>query len=89
MLTDEVLFNVGSIDSLVQVPQDGETKDQYADRLYGLALDEVNAAIASIEEQNEYDFSAYGGNPDTEWYDEARDEAVNTVMRWMLDLEEA
>ena len=89
MLTDEVMFSAGSIDNLVQVPQDGETKDQYMDRLYGLAMDEVNAAISSIEEANEYDFSAYGGNPDTEWYDGARDEAVQQVMKWMLDLEEA
>ena len=85
MLTDEVRFN----DNLTVERQDGETEDQYMDRVYGLALDKVNDAICAIEEANEYDFSFYGGNPDTEWYDEARDEAVQQVMKWMLDLEEA
>lgn len=85
LLTDEVLFSAGSIDNLVQVPQDGETKEQFMDRVYGLALDEVNSAITGIEEANEYDFSSYAGNPDVEWYDEARDEAVRQVMRWMLE----
>ena len=89
MLTDEVLFSAGSIDNLHQTQQEGETRDQFMDRIYGLALDEVNAAISSIEEANKYDFSAYGGHPDTEWYDEVRDEAVRQVMRWMLDQEDA
>lgn len=89
MLTDEVLFAAGSIDNLAQAPHDGETKDQYRDRLYGLAQDEVEAAIRAIEENNEYDFSAYGGNPDTEWYDGVRVEAILKVMNWMLDLDEA
>jgi hypothetical protein len=85
MLTDEVLFSAGSIDNLHQTQQDGETRDQFMDRVYGEALDKVNDAIESIEESDDYDFSSYGGNPDTEWYDEARDEAVRTVMRWMLE----
>lgn len=79
MLTDEVRLN----DNLTVEHQDGETEDQYMDRVYGLALDKVNGAICAIEEANEYDFSFYGGNPDSEWYDEARDEAVKTVVRWM------
>ena len=89
MLTDEVLFSAGSIDNLQQTQQDGETRDQFMDRVYGEALDKVNDAIESIEESDDYDFSSYGGNPDTEWYDDARDEAVRTVMKWMLNQEEA
>ena len=85
MLTDEVLFAAGSIDNLIQTRQTFETIDQFKDRVYGLAQDEVEAAIRAIEETNEYDFSAYGGNPDVEWYDEAKDEAVRVVMRWMLN----
>ena len=85
MLGDEVLFNAGSIDNLHATRQSDETEDQFKDRVYGLALDEVNAAICSIEERNEYDFSSYGGNPDVEWYDEARDDAVRDVMNWMLE----
>jgi len=85
MLTDQVLFAAGSIDNLIQTRQAFETIDQFKDRVYELAQDEVEAAICAIEEANEYDFSAYGGNPDVEWYDEARDEAVRVVMRWMLN----
>ena len=85
VLTDEVLLYAGSIDNLHQMRQSNETMDQFKDRVYGLALDEVNDAISSIEEANEFDFSSYGGNPDTEWYDAARDEAVRQVMGWMLE----
>lgn len=85
MLTDEVLLFAGSIDNLHQMRQSNETMDQFKDRVYGLALDEVNSAICSIEESNDYDFSSYGNNPDTEWYDEVRDEAVRQVMLWMLE----
>ena len=86
MLTDEVLFAAGSIDNLEERKQDDETKDQFGDRLYSKALDKVNEAIVSIEESGDYDFSSYGGNPDVEWYDEARDAAVQTIIRWMLGL---
>ena len=85
MLGDEVLLNAGSIDNLHATRQSDETEEQFKDRVYGEALDEVNAAICSIEERNEYDFSSYGGNPDVEWYDEARDDAVRDVMNWMLE----
>lgn len=88
LLTDEVLMNAGSIDNLEVLKQDDETKDQFKDRVYGEALDEVNAAIETIEESGDYDFSSYGGNPDVEWYDGARDEAVQHVMRWMLGIED-
>ena len=88
MLTDEVLYSAGSIDNLMVEPQDDETEDQYMDRVYGLALDKVNDAVVAIEESGDFDFSSYGGNPDVEWYDEARDEAVKHVIRWMTDTEE-
>ena len=84
LLTDEVLLTAGSIDNLHATRQSDETEDQFKDRVYGDALDQVNAAIESIEKSGEYDFSSYCNNPDTEWYDEARDEAVKTVMKWML-----
>lgn len=84
LLTDEALFIAGSIANLRTTKQSNETEDQFNDRVYGDALDEVNAAIELVEESGDYDFSSYGGNPDVEWYDEARDGAVKTVMRWML-----
>ena len=86
LLTDEVQFMAGSIINLRATKQSGETKVQFGDRLYGEALDKVNAAIESIENSGDYDFSSYGGNPDVEWYDGARDEAVQHVIRWMLDI---
>lgn len=61
----------------------GESKDAYNDRLYGEAQNLVMEAISEIEEANDYDFSSYGGNPDTEWYDEARHNAIITVMKWL------
>lgn len=60
-----------------------ETHEQFMDRVYGEALDNVNSAICSIEESNEFDFSNYGGNPDIEWYDEARDIAVGIIIKYM------
>ena len=84
MLEDEVETNAGSIDNLLLCRQDDESEDEYTDRVYGEALDAVNDAICSIEESGEFNFQAYGGNPDVEWYDEARDEAVRTVMDWMM-----
>ena len=85
LLTDEVEFFAGSIDNLHATRQSNETEDQFKDRVYDDALDEVNAAIIAIEEHGEYNFQAYCGTPDVEWYDEARDEAVRTVMDWMLE----
>jgi hypothetical protein len=85
LLADEVLIMAGSIDNLHATRQSNETEDQFKDRVYDDALDEVNAAIIAIEEHGEYNFQAYCGTPDVEWYDEARDEAVRTVMNWMLE----
>lgn len=85
MLGDEVLLNAGSIDNLHATRQSDETEEQFKDRVYGEAHNEVMNAIIAIEERNEYDFSSYGGNPDVEWYDEARDDAVRDVMNWMLE----
>jgi hypothetical protein len=62
---------------------EGETEDEYNDRLYTKALDLINEAIGHIEEDQEYDFTSYGGNPDTEWYDEAREIAIFAIIRWM------
>ena len=85
LLTGQVLLTAGSIDNLHATRQSDETEDQFKDRVYTEALDQVNAAIESIEKSGDYDFSSYCNNPDTEWYDEARDEAVRTVMDWMLE----
>lgn len=85
MITDRILLDAGSIDNLHATRQSDETEDQFKDRVYGEALDLINDTIACIEEDNEYDFSSYGGNSDVEWYDEARELALETVMGWMLE----
>ena len=83
MLADEVLLCAGSIDNLLVTKQSDESQQEFEDRLYTDALDAVNDAIATIEEENEYNFAAYAGCPETDWYDEGRDEAVKQVLRWM------
>lgn len=88
LITGEVLLYAGSIDNLRRLRQSDETEDTYKDRMYGEAHEEVMEAIGSIEESNDYDFSSYGGNPDTEWYDEARHNAVIKVMNWMMGEED-
>ena len=85
LIADEVLLDAGSIDNLHATRQSDETEDQFKDRVYEEALDLINGAISSIEEENEFDFSSFGGNPDVEWYDEARELALETVMGWMLE----
>jgi hypothetical protein len=84
LITDEILLDAGSIDNLHATRQSDETEDQFKDRVYGEALDLINNTIGCIEEDNEFDFSSFGGNPDVEWYDEARELALETVMGWML-----
>lgn len=85
MLADEVLFNAGSMDNLVTLKQDDETQQEYEDRVYQMAVDAVYKAIVAIEESGEYNFQAYCGTPDVEWYDKARDWAVKDVMAWMTE----
>lgn len=85
MITDRILLDAGSIDNLHATRQSDETEDQFKDRVYGEALDLINDTIGCIEEDNEFDFSSFGGNPDVEWYDEALELALVTVMDWMLE----
>ena len=83
MLADKVLITAGGSNNLRVLKQDDESQQEFEDRLYTNALDKVNEAISTIEEENEYNFASYAGCPETEWYDEGRDEAVEQVMRWM------
>ena len=85
MLTDDVLLTAGSIDNLHATRQSDETEDQFLDRVYTEAQQKVSDAIEAIEESGDYNFQSYVGNPETEWFDGARDEAVRQVMRWMLE----
>lgn len=84
-ITDSILLDMGSIDNMHATRQSDESEDEFKDRVYDEALDMVNDAVSFMEDDNEYDFSSYGGNPDVDWYDEARDMALRTVMDWMLE----
>lgn len=85
MITDRILIDADSIDNLHATKQSDETRDEFYDRVYDEAHSEVMDTISSIEEENEFNFSSFGGNPDVEWYDGARDGAIITVMHWMLE----
>ena len=85
MIEDEVLLYAGSIDNIQACRQRNETEDQFMDRVYGEAHQMVSDAIMSIEEYGDYNFQTYAGCPETDWFDEVRDEAIRTVMNWMLE----
>ena len=85
LIGDEVLCNAGSMDNLKALKQDGETQQEYEDRIYTEALDHVNAAIMNIEKSGEYNFQSYSGTPDVDWYDDVRDWVVEDVMAWMTE----
>lgn len=83
MLGDEVIWNAGSIENLRTPRQDYENDGEYEDRIYSYALDLVKDAVRTIEEDNAYNFAAYWGRPYNDWFNEALNEAVLDVMRWM------
>lgn len=85
MIEDEVLLYAGSIDNIQACRQSNETEDEFMDRVYGEAHQMVSDAIDSIENSGDYNFQSYVGNPETEWFDEVRDDAIRTVMNWMLE----
>ena len=85
LIGDEVLSNAGSMGNLKTLKQDGETQQEYEDRIYTEALNRVNDAIMNIEESGAYNFQSYCGTPDVEWYDNVRDWVVEDVMAWMTE----
>lgn len=85
LLTDSVIWTAGSIDNLHTAKQENESQQEYEDRIYTRALDLVNDAVSDIEQSGEYNFQAYSGTPDVEWYDEARDQAIQIVLGYMTE----
>lgn len=85
LIGDEVLCSAGSMDNLKTLKQDGETQQEYEDRIYTEALNRVNDAIMSIEKSGKYNFQSYSGSPDVDWYDDVRDWVVEDVMAWMTE----
>lgn len=84
-IEDTVIWNAGSIDNLHTCKQDDETQQEYEDRIYGWALDLVNDAICEIEQNNDYNFQTYAGNPDADWYDEAREIVLRNILGYMTE----
>lgn len=84
----ETVEHNNNFEAIRMTKGENETDDQFNDRVHGEADNIVMQAIGIIEESEEYDFSSYGGNPYTEWYDEARHGAILTVTRKLLGQEE-
>ena len=84
-IEDTVIWNAGSIDNLHTCQQDGETEQEYKDRIYGWAMDLINDAISDIEVNNDYNFQSYAGTPDTEWYDVPREMVLETILSYMTE----
>lgn len=83
-IIDEVLEAYGPEDLLVRRPEDGEDRDTFLDRVYGEAMEYISEALVQMEKEGNYNFQLYCGNPDEEWYDEAREIAVNDLMTIMV-----
>ena len=84
-IEDTVINHVGGIENLYTKKGDNETQQEYEDRIYGWALDLVNDAICEIEQNNDYNFQTYAGNPATDWYDEAREVVLRIILGYMTE----
>ena len=82
-LIDTVIWNAGSIENLRSLQQDGESDQEYQDRIYGDARDMIIDGVEEIEEEKDYNFRSYTGTPDVEWYDEAREMALRSIMNYI------
>ena len=90
LIVDQVVMDAGSVDNLLLTRQKGESDQEWEDRLWTEAHDEVMDAIQSIEDDDEFDFSAYWDcNSDGEaWYDSVREEAIRKVLLLMTGEED-
>lgn len=92
MIIDEVVLSAGSVDNLLLTRQDGESDQDWEDRLYTEAHSAVMDAIVSIEEQDEYDFSTFWecseGCDGVAWYDSVREDAIRKVLGLMTGEED-
>lgn len=87
-IIDTVLWHHGA-DNLRVHRGDDESEQDFEDRIYTWALEMVHDAISEIEENNDYNFQTYAGTQGTEWYDEARDVAVQEILAMMTEDEDA
>ena len=90
LIIDEVVLLNGSVDNLIgeHIRQSGESDQEWEDRLWESAHTEVMSAIDSIENSDEYNFSAYWDEGETAWYDEVREDAIRRVCNIITGVEE-
>jgi hypothetical protein len=81
----DVVMDIHGFDSMHPVKRSNETQQEYEDRIYTDALDMVNDAICRIESNFEYNLQSYAGSPEDEWYDTAREYAVQDILRLMTE----
>ena len=81
LIIDEVVLLNGSVDNLIgeHIRQSWESDQQWEDRLWETAHNEVMNAIDSIERSDEFDFSAYWDDGEPAWYDDVRENAIRRV----------
>ena len=88
LIGDEALCKAGSINELKVEMNEGETKKEYGDRIYGIAHKLVMDAVNDIQHSGRFDFSFFdedGLDDDgVAWYDGAIDYAVSDVIAMML-----
>jgi hypothetical protein len=90
IIIDEIVFLNGSIDNLIgeNIHQEDETDQEWEDRLWETAHNEVMKAIESIEENDYFDFSAYWDEGEPAWYDDVREDVIRHVCRIITGEEE-
>jgi hypothetical protein len=90
LIIDEVVFLNGSVDNLIgeNIRQSGESDQEWEDRLWETAHTEVMSAIDSIENSDEYNFSAYWDEGEQAWYDSVRENVIRRVCNIITGVEE-
>ena len=90
LIIDEVILLNGSVDNLMgeNIRQSWESDQQWEDRLWETAHNEVMNAIDSIERSDEFDFSAYWDDGEQAWYDSVRENVIRRVCNIITGEEE-
>lgn len=83
-LYDELYIRaIGYAGNATWKQENGESEQDFEDRLYTAALDAVMDAVCEMEGEEEYDFSSYDDS-DVAWYDDVRDNVVQDIMAYMI-----
>ena len=81
-IIDEILLN----HPVLLKRNDGESEQEWEDRLYSTAKEYVYEEITNAEESGIYDFSAYGNNPEVDWYDEILEDCIRITMKEIVEV---